>query len=227
MSDSDAPGPDRCPTGVLALIGADAGAVRDAMAANLPPGGIASTRLHRNPLLTATYRLLDSRILAAAVGCLDQDVAKPVAEWLSRYQNLRRAAATTLDDPAATETVLLKEPHRLAATRTSEVRLTVKGQQIAAFPFTVAITLDLGQTSVTLRNGAIEEVECVAATLAAALSFADVSPPLWERSAPDLELRLPVRPAVHVPLVPVPRGPAPVAGRPRPPAPVPGAAQRG
>jgi hypothetical protein len=201
------PGTDPpCPTGLRALTRAgDATAVRAEMASALPEGGLAASRLTHDRLLTATYRLLDSQILTAAVGCLDQDIGTPVAEWLAGYQELRTAAAETLADPEQTRSVLFKKPYRLDTAQTSDIVLRVHEKEIADFPFTLEISLELGETSVTVRRGAIEEVECVAATVSGSLTFADVSPPLWRRTASTSALRLPIRPPVHVPLVPVPR----------------------
>ncbi|MDP5181569.1 hypothetical protein QOZ88_02880 [Blastococcus sp. BMG 814] len=186
----------------LTAGGADTDALVATMAARLPADGIAAPTLgQRYRLLRSTYRLLDSRILAAAVSCLDQDVAGPLVHWLATFRELREAARSTRDDPQTPEaTVVLAEGHRLSSSQTTEILLHVGGSTIP-IRFRLELTADLGQTSVVLRRGAIDEVVCAAA-LASSLWYADASPELWKGNAPPRELRLLVRPPVEVLLVP-------------------------
>lgn len=190
---------------------ADDGAVAREMSDALPDGGVARPRLPEKKLpgerrlLKGTYRLLDSEILIAAATCLDQDVGGPIAEWLRRFQELRTAAATTLADPAARETVVLDIRRTLTAPQDVAVHMYVDRTRIATFPFRLVLSAELGRTVVVVREGAVHQIDCVAATLRASLSIADVPKPLWQRSAPDLALHLPLAHPVRIPLVPVPR----------------------
>ncbi len=113
-----------CPTSVRALTGgASHTTVLAAMVGKLPADGMAAAQIGgRYRLLEATYRLLDSRILAAAMTCLDQDVGEPLAHWLANLRELRGAAEITRSDPMTPEaTVVLGAGHRLSSTQTSEV----------------------------------------------------------------------------------------------------------
>jgi len=149
--------------------------------------------------------VLDSEILLAAAKCLDQDVAGPVADWLRKFQELRAAATATLADPTARETVVLDIRRPLTASQEVAVQMYVDRTRIATFPFRLTLSAELGRTAVVVREGAVQQVDCVAASLKASLSFADAPKALWERSAPDLALHLPVTSPVRIPLVPVPR----------------------
>src|SRR5215207_1261710 len=199
-------GSDQAPTSIRGLLasGSDDDAVAREMKDKLPAEGMAQSHVHGgSPLLRGTYALLDSKVLLAAARCLDQDVAGPFATWLATFQELRGAAARSLADPEAEEIVVLDVRRRVEVPQDVTVRVVADdGGSLGAFPFRLLLTAELGRTQVVIREGAVHTVDCVAAALAASLSFSDVSPPLWKRSAPDLALHLPLPRPVRVPLVP-------------------------
>jgi hypothetical protein len=207
-------------TSVQGLLGGDAdrSAVVREMSERLPVAGVARDVLAeeqlpaRRRLLERTYKLLDSEILLAAARCLDQDVAGPVADWLKKFKELRAAAERTLADPTARETVTLDILHTLTAPQDVAVHMYVDRKRIGTFPFRLVLSAVLGTTRVVVQGGAIHQVDCVAASLKATLTFAEVSPALWERSAPELALHLPLKEPLRIRLVPEPR-PAPEAAR--------------
>jgi hypothetical protein len=80
--------------------GEDDAAVVRGMADRVPPGGMAPGRV-RTPMAAAAYRLLDRKVLLAAARCLDQDVAGPIASWLTTFEELRASAARSVADPEA------------------------------------------------------------------------------------------------------------------------------
>jgi hypothetical protein len=189
---------------------ADGAAIAREMSDNQPDGGVARGRLPegelpaKRRLLEGTYRLLDSEILLAAARCLDQDVAIPVAAWLKSFRELRAAATRTLADPAARETVVLDVRRTLTAPQDVAVHMYVDRKRIATFPFRLLLTAELGRTAVLVREGAVHQVDCVAASLKARITFADVPKPLWQRTARDLALHLPLPEPLRIPLVKVP-----------------------
>jgi hypothetical protein len=214
------------PTSVQELVCGERG--RDEIVATmerqLPPDGVAGGRLHgRFDLMRATRRLLDSRVLEAAATALDQDFAKPLVEWLSKYQDLREAAATTLADGDQQVLVVLKKAAPFTSTQSSEVWLYFGDEKVATVEFQLVVKVELGETSVAVRLGAIEEFVCAVARASASLTLAGYPKPLWKPepvSLPDVHVA--VRPAFVVPLVelPSPRqsaeqsAPRPVAQRP-------------
>jgi hypothetical protein len=219
------PEPDAEKTSVTTVRGLLAGAAEDQaiareMSDRLPAGGVARAALPEEKaaggyrLLKGTYRLLDGEILLAAVKCLDQDVAGPIAEWLRKFRELRAAAATTLADPAARETVVLDIRRTLTASQEVAVHMHVGGTQVATFPFRLVLSAELGRTAVVVREGAVHQIDCVAASLKARLTFADVPKHLWEHSNSDLALHLSLTSPVRIPLVPVPRPAEPPAAQP-------------
>jgi hypothetical protein len=209
------------PTSVRAVLGGDVGtdALVAGMTGPLPPEGVAAPQLRgRFHLARATWRLLDSRVLAAAAEILDLDVARPLVGWLAGYERLRRAAERS-GAPAGKEvTEVLLPPYPLTLTDHLAVAIRFDGVEVAEVGFGLTVTLQLGETSAVVRRGAIEEVVCEACRLAATLTLDGWQPPLWKPRPVVLPVRLAVRPPFVVPLVPAPRR-APVRprvpGRPR------------
>jgi hypothetical protein len=155
-------------------------------------------------LLAATYRLMDNKILTAALSCLDQDVGPPLVRALSLFRDLRTAAAHTRGDPQGAEAVVdLAAGRRFAATQTTTVRIYVDRAEVAVVPFRLELSTTLGHTAVVVRYGAIQAVDCVVSDLAAVLSLAEPAVPVWRGRARLFTLRLPLDPAVVVPLPPV------------------------
>jgi hypothetical protein len=203
------------PTTVCALLGGDPAASAEAMGERLPTEGIAAAALPGTTLRRATWRLLDSRILAAAAEILDLDVAKPLVDWLAAFERLRSAATVTLTDPEQPEvTEILVPPWPVTVTDHLGVAVRIDGRQVAEIRFTLEVTLALGETSAIVRGGAIEAVVADACTVTAKLELDAWPTPLWAPDPVSLPVRLAVRPPVRIPLVPVPRAPTAV----RPPA---------
>jgi len=211
---------DSAPSGTTTIRwllagGADDSTVAGEMTEALPPGGMAQARV-RTPMAAAAYRLLDRKVLVAAVRCLDQDVAGPIATWLLKFDELRAAAGRTVASPQAHESVPLGVGQRLVASQQVTVRVDTEATgHLASFPFRLELVAVLGETSVEIREAAVHEIHCVGAEMQASFAVAGVSPPLWERKQPVLALHLRLAHPVHVPLVPIPRAPsaAPVTRR--------------
>jgi hypothetical protein len=202
------------PITVSVLLGHDPGAVAEAMAERLPAGGIATTVLPGTTLRRATWRLLDSRILAAAVEILDLDVAKPLVDWLAGFERLRTAATATLTDPGQPEvTEIIVPPWPVTVTDHLGISVRVDGRQVADIRFTLEVTLELGETSAVVSGGAIDAVVADACSVRASLKLDAWPAPLWAPDPVSLPVRLTVRPPVGIPLVPVPRAPAAVRSR--------------
>jgi hypothetical protein len=215
MSATESPNP----TSLRALLGGDADprSVVAAMSEDLPAGGIAQPAMKgRKRLLGVTYRLLDRRILEYAARSLEQDLAAPLARRLAVVGDVRDAAAATLAEPGTTRVVELGVGWPLTAKQTLTVELRAGAERLASATFVLEVTAELGETSVAVRSGAIEELICTVLSVSASLSLEDLAPPLWRPERIDLQaLHLPVQPPLRVPLVPVPRtrpGAAPVGG---------------
>lgn len=211
------------PTSVRTLVGpdVDTDALVTGMTDRLPPEGVAAPRLQgRFDLRRATWRLLDSRILAAAAEILDLDVARPLVDWLATYERVRRAAEKTLTYSEEVTEVLLP-PYPLTITDHLAVAVRIDGAEVADVDFGLTVTLKLGETSAVVRHGAIEEVVCEACRVAATLTLDGWQPPLWEPEPVVLPVRLVVRPPAVVPLVLAPRSadPGPRRATARPPVP--------
>jgi hypothetical protein len=177
------------------------------MERRLPRDGATAGHLRgRFDLMRATRRLLDSRVLEAAAGALDQDVSKPLVEWLSRYQDLREAAAKTAAEADQQVLVVLKRSTRFTSKQTSEVVLYVGDEKVANVEFQLEVTLELGETSMAVRQGAVEELVCTVARASAVFTLDGYPKPLWKPepvSLPDVHMA--VRPPFVVPLVELPR----------------------
>jgi hypothetical protein len=203
-----------CPTSLLTLFcgetGADA-AVRS-MKRQLPADGLATEGVRsRFDLTRATRKILDSRILEAAAKSLEQDAAKPLVEWLGTFHNLREAAARTVTGTDQEEMVTLKEPTPFSSTQGSDVVLSVGDTKVATISFRLDLKVELGKTSVVLRQGSIEEVVAEVLRASALFTLEAYPKPLWKPEPVALpDVHLTVRPAFVVPLVtlPSPREPA-------------------
>jgi hypothetical protein len=204
---------------------ADKDAILAAMARQLPVEGLAAGRIrHRFDLTRATYRLLDSRILEAAARSLDQDVGKPLAEWLAKYRNLREVAARTVADPSGDdEVVTLADAHPFSSTQHSQVSLDVRDEKVATIGFRLELKVELGGIAVAVRRAAIEEVRCSVVKASATFTLDDYPKPLWKPEPVALpEVHLVIRPPVRVPYLPMPPSgevPAPRHTTKRPPVP--------
>lgn len=208
-----------CPTSVLKLFCGeqDADAVVQVMKRRLPDDGVARGRLGgRFGLVGATYKLLDSRILEAAAKSLDQDVAVPLVTWLSRFQNLREAAAKTGAGTADEVLVTLKEPTPLTSTQGSDVVLYVGNDEVATISFELKLEVELGKASVAVRHGRIEEVVFAAFRASVTFTLEGCPKPLWKPDPLTLpDVHLAVDPGFAVPLVQVPHPREPAEQRPR------------
>lgn len=171
------------------------------MAPNMPRGGIAAVKLSRQrPLPASTYRLLDSRILDAAAQFLDEDISTPLLAGLSKYRALEKAARESLAKPAGADVVVtLIDPYEVTSTHRPYLALVVDDNEIARVTFQVTLEFGMFETSVAIRRGAMERVDCNACALAVTLSLVDWDPPLLQRKL-QLPVRLPVRPPIPIPL---------------------------
>ncbi|TYP87959.1 hypothetical protein [Blastococcus xanthinilyticus] len=209
-----------CPTTLwdLARGEADRDAVVATMEHRLPPDGLAAPAMPRRYRLTAaTLRLLDSRILRAALEILDLDVAAPVLRGLTGYQRVADAARETGPPTGSGEvTAVLLQPHPLPWTEEFEVGLHVEGHRVATFAFRLEVVVEVGETAVVVRGGAIDRVTCEAASVTASLTFVGWPEPLWAPEPRTVPMSLVVRPPLPVPVrrsgvapaVPEPRGTA-------------------
>lgn len=214
------------PTSVRMVLGRDVGTdeLVAEMTEPLPPEGAAAPHLRgRFDLTRATWRLLDSRVLAAAAEILDLDVARPLVGWLATYERLRRAAERSRAPAGEEVTEVLLPPYPLTLSDHLAVAIRFDGAEVAEVGFGLAVTMKLGETSAVVRHGAIEEVACEACRIAATLTLDGWQPPLWEPDPVVLPVRLVVRPPLVVPLVPAPRAADPGTRRATARPPVPGA----
>lgn len=202
------------PTTVSVLLGDDdLDAVAGAMSERLPPDGVAARVLPGRRLRHATWRLLDSRILAAGVQILHLDVARPLVDWLAGFERLRAAATTTLTDPEQPElTAVLTPPWPVTLTDHLGVSIRIDGREAADVRFTLEVTVELGETSAVVSRGAITAVAGDACSVTASLKLDAWPSPLWAPAPVALPVRVALTPPVRIPLVPVPR--SPVAVRP-------------
>src|SRR3954452_9293306 len=192
----------------------------ETMARHLPPDGLTAEPMRgRFHLRDATLRLLDSRILKAALESFNQDIAGPLVSGLGAYQRVTEAARETLSSAEQPEvTVVLVDPYPVTWSDRFEVELSVDGDPVAKFPFRLDVGVNLGETSLVGRKGAIEAVGCELFSLAVSFTFADLTPPLWAREPLPLPLLLHLRPsppaAVRTRAPPHVRtaGPRPAAG---------------
>lgn len=171
------------------------------MMANMPRNGIAVANLPRQrPLPQSAYRLLDSRILNAAAQFLDDDLSEPLVAGLTKYRALMKAAHDSLADPQNAEVMVsLIDPYEITSTHQPYLALVVDDNEIGRVVFEIKLVFGMFETSVAVRRGAIESVECNACALAVTLTLVGWAQPLLHRTM-QLPVRLPVRPPVAVPL---------------------------
>lgn len=174
----------------------------ETMARHLPPDGLTAEPMRgRFHLRDATLRLLDSRILKAALESFNQDIAGPLVSGLGAYQRVTEAARETLSSAEQPEvTVVLVDPYPVTWSDRFEVELSVDGDPVAKFPFRLDVGVNLGETSVVVRKGAIEAVACELFSLAVSFTFADLTPPLWAPEPRPMSARLVLDPPLVVPL---------------------------
>jgi hypothetical protein len=196
------------PTSLRTLFCGEEGAdaVVSSMKRQLPSSGLATESVRsRFDLTRATRTILDSRILEAAAKSLDQDAAKPVVEWLGTFHNLREAAARTVTGTEEEELVTLREPTPFTSTQGSDVVLSVGDTKVATISFRLDLTVELGKTSVVLRQGAIDEIVAEVLRASALFTLEAYPKPLWKPEPVALpDVHLTVRPAFVVPLVTLP-----------------------
>jgi len=202
------------PTSLRTLFCGETGAdaVVATMKRQLPSEGLATGPMgSRFDLTRATYRILDSRILEAAAKSLDQDFAQPLVEWLGTFQNLREAAARTVTGSDQEELVTLKEPIPFTSTQGTDVVLSVGDTKVATISFRLDLTVELGKTSLVVRQGAVDDIVAEVLRASALFTLEAYPKPLWKPEPVALpDVHVSVRPAFVVPLValPSPRGPA-------------------
>jgi hypothetical protein len=197
------------PTSVRALACPELGpdALIEAMTAHLPERGLAAVKTgERFHLARPTWRLIDRRILAAAVELLDADVAEPLVACLARLAQVRDAGQRTLDDrdlPEVIETFVPPGPFTVSHGLT--VAIEIDQNTAATLRFRLDVTATLGETALLVRRAEILEVACQQLTLDAALVLVGRGQPLWRGEPIEVaDVHLAPDPPVLVPLTAAP-----------------------
>ncbi|CRK52365.1 hypothetical protein RHCRD62_40252 [Rhodococcus sp. RD6.2] len=171
----------------------------DRMTPLVPARGLASGQLTgRRAVSRTALRLIDSRILATSLRFLDQPPCPLLLSGLTRFQALTRAARDTLSAPGRQVVVSLVEPYRVTSRHRPEVAVILDGNEIAHVPFDLVVTFAMCETSLAVRRGAIEAVDCAAGALTVSLALAD-GERLLHRTA-KFPVRQEVRPPMRIPL---------------------------
>ncbi len=182
------------------------------LAAQLPPEGLAARQLGRERHLPkAAYRLLNSRIVALAVNFLDQDVAGLVVSGLGRCRALVDAAEDTLARPEDEVVVHLADPYSITSEQQPYVDVLVDDRPVGRVTFALDVSMELCETSVAVRGGAMTALDCNVCALVATFTHDGWAQPLVERRL-SVPVRLEIRPPVTIPVgpsVPVARPPVP------------------
>jgi hypothetical protein len=183
-----------------------------ALAAHLPPEGLAARQLSRQRHLPrAAYRMLNSRILALAVNFLDRDVRGLLLSGLGTARALIKAGEDTGAAPGDEEVVHLAGPYTITSKQQPYVELLVDGESVGRVTFELAISLELGDTNVVVGGGAMTAVESNVAALTITFTLEGWATPLITRHV-SVPVKLTLRPPVSIPAgpsVPVPRPPVP------------------
>ncbi|MGZ4627267.1 MAG: hypothetical protein ACXV3S_13415, partial [Kineosporiaceae bacterium] len=182
----------------------------DEMCERLPERGLAAVKAgDRFQLSRPTWRLIDRRILAAAAGLLDADVADPLVACLARLEQVRDAGQRTLTDPEQPEVIeTLVPPGPLPVSHGVTVTVDVAGEAVATLRFRLDVMAILGETALVVRRGEILEVACQELRLSAVLVLVGRAQPLLCPEALDVpDVHLAPRPPVLVPLVSAPAAP--------------------
>ena len=197
------------PTSVRALVCPDLppDALVEEMSAHLPERGLAAAKTgERFHLARPTWRLIDRRILAAAAGLLDADVAEPLAASLARLAQVRDAGQRTLDDPEIPEVIeTLVPPGPLTVSHGVTVVIEVEQNTAATLRFRLDVTATLGETALLVRRAEIVEVACQELSLQVTLVLVGRAQPLWSSQPLEAaDVRLAPDPPVLVPLAAAP-----------------------
>ncbi|WP_016935554.1 hypothetical protein [Rhodococcus sp. R1101] len=196
----------------LVFDSADDAALTEQMTSNLPRRGLADgTRGARLP--RAALKLVENRILATALSLLDDDPGPLFAKGLGTLQEVMGAARATRADPGRRVVATIQDPYRIPVRRSAYVALLVENQESARVDFDFDVVFAMGHTSISLRHGAVDFIECDAGELTVSLSLSGAAPPLLSRKA-DFPVHWEVRPPIRVP-IPEPGPEERVRSRPR------------
>jgi hypothetical protein len=183
-----------------------------ALAAHLPPEGLAARQLSRERHLPrAAYRMLNSRILALAVNFLDRDVRGLLLSGLGTARALVKAAEDTDTAPGDEVVVHLAGPYSITSKQQPYVEMLVDGESVGRVTFELTVSLELGDTSVVVEGGALTAVESNVAALTISFTLEGWAMPLVTRRL-SVPVKLTLRPPVSIPTgpsIPVPRPPEP------------------
>lgn len=158
---------------------------------------MASAPMQRAAAMPASaLRVLDSRILTTALGFLDTDAGALLVEGLTQVQALIKASRDTRAAPGESAVTNLIRPHTMTSTQRPHVALLVDDHEIARVDFELNVKFEIGKTSVAVRYGAIESIDCEACSLTVTLSLVGTHPSLLQRTA-----KLPVQWDLHPPVV--------------------------
>ncbi|MFE3292672.1 hypothetical protein [Rhodococcus sp. NPDC059234] len=143
------------------------------MRPQVPTTGLVSGRVRStHPLPRSACRLLDSRVLEAALRFLDQDPHPLLLTGLARYRALTDAARQTLATPGRDVVVTLATPYRVTSEHHPEVAVIIDGTEAGTVEFDLDVAFEMGETSLAVRKGAIAAVDCVAGSVTLDLSLA-------------------------------------------------------
>ena len=170
------------------------------MRSRLPMQGIInSRRINSRALPRATTRLVDNRILAASLQFIDQDADILLVTGLKRAHSLVEAAHTTLTAPGKEILVTLVESYKVHYKQQPEVALIVDNKEVARVEFDLTALFTMGETAVSVCNGAITAIQCQAGKLTAALAIRGGST-LLQGSA-SFPLQKQIRPPISIPVI--------------------------
>ncbi|MGW5076611.1 hypothetical protein [Rhodococcus sp. NPDC004095] len=143
------------------------------MRPKVPADGLVSGWVRSaQPLPRSACRLLDSRVLEAALRFLDQDPHPLLLTGLARYRALTDAARQTLAAPEKDVVVTLAKPYHVTSEHHPEVAVLIDGTEAGTIEFDLDVAFDMGETSLAVKNGAIAGVDCVAGAVTLDLSLA-------------------------------------------------------
>ncbi|MEU5842233.1 hypothetical protein [Rhodococcus sp. NPDC047139] len=168
------------------------------MAAQAGPDELAR-RTSGSRIPSHALRIVEKRILTTALGLLDEDPGPLFAKGLGTLQNVMTAARATRADPGTQVVENILDPYRIPVRRPARVTLFVEEHESACIDFELSVVFTMGRTSVSVRNGAVEFIECEAGTINVSLSLAGTVPPLLQRKA-SFPVRWDVRPPIVIPL---------------------------
>ncbi|MFC7446288.1 hypothetical protein [Rhodococcus daqingensis] len=178
-------------------------ALTSRMKPHVPPTGMTPARVTAaRAVPRSALRLIDSRILSTALRFLDQDPCPLLLSGLKRFQALTAAARVTAAAPGREEVVMLVDPYRVISVHRPEVALLIDGTEVARIAFDLRVAFGMGKTTVAVRLGAIDAVDCEAGAVSVDLSVPGGEHLLHGEA--EYSVRRTVRPPIMIPVGPRP-----------------------